>query len=230
MVKPFEETAFAFKDTGEISKPVETRYGYHILKLLEKKPLVPFEEIESQIYQTMESSDYNFELFHGFDEKVKAKYNYKYYPEAYDELLALADNYFPTDTNFYKRGRVMDKTLVTIDTLVFPQYEFVEYLTRKPFSAKKYSKDFLNEVFAMFGRDIATELERRSLEKNNPEYNMLVKEYYDGILLFEVSNKRVWSRPAEEQEQLETEWLKELNEKYPVQINWKILKKLKKYL
>jgi len=124
----------------------------------------------------------------------------------------------------------MDKTLVTIDTLVFPQYEFVEYLTRKPFSAKKYSKDFLNELFAIFGRDIATELERRSLEKNNPEYNMLVKEYYDGILLFEVSNKRVWSRPAEEQDKLEAEWLKELNEKYPVQINWKILKKLKKYL
>jgi peptidyl-prolyl cis-trans isomerase SurA len=161
---------------------------------------------------------------------VKAKYNYKIYPEAYDELLALADDFFPTDTNFYKRGRVMEKTLVTIDTLVFPQYEFVEYMVRRPLSAMTYSKDYLNDMFTMFDKDITTELERRSLEKNNPEYNMIVKEYYDGILLFEISNKRVWGRPVEEQETLETEWVKEINEKYPVQINWKILKKLKKYL
>ncbi|HCC51294.1 MAG TPA: hypothetical protein DEQ30_03920 [Porphyromonadaceae bacterium] len=59
---------------------------------------------------------------------------------------------------------------------------------------------------------------------------MLVKEYYDGILLFEISNKRVWSRPVEEQEQLEAEWVKELKEKYPVEVNRKVLKSLKKYL
>ncbi|MDR0834954.1 MAG: peptidylprolyl isomerase, partial [Tannerella sp.] len=50
MVKPFEETAFAFKEKDEISKPVATRYGYHILKLIEKKAVVPFEDIESQLY------------------------------------------------------------------------------------------------------------------------------------------------------------------------------------
>ncbi|MDR2147696.1 MAG: peptidylprolyl isomerase [Tannerella sp.] len=230
MVKPFEETAFAFTDTGKISRPIETRYGYHILKLIDRKPVIPFEEAASQIYGAMENSEYNFDLFRGFDEKLKAKYHYKCYPEAYDELLALADDYFPADTAFYRRGIEMKKTLVTIDTLVFPQYEFVDYMIRKPLSGKRYSKDYMNELFARFGRDIATEIERRSLEKSNPEYNQLVQEYYDGILLFEMSNKRVWSQPVEEQEQLEAEWLKELNEKYPVKINWKVLKKLKKYL
>ena len=230
MVKPFEETAFAFKDNGEISKPFETRYGYHILKLIDKKPIASFDELESQLYNMIKSTEYNFDLYRGFDEKLKAKYHYKFYPEAYDELLALADDYFPADTAFYRRGRVMEKTLITIDTLVFPQYEFVEYMARKPLSAKRYSKDYMNEVFMIFGRDIATELERQSLEKTNPEYNQLMQEYYDGILLFEISNQRVWSQPTEEQDKLEAEWLKELNEKYPVKINWNVLNNLKKYL
>ncbi len=30
-------------------------------------------------------------------------------------------------------------------------------------------------------------------EKNNPELKYLVQEYYDGLLLYEVANKRVWS-------------------------------------
>ena len=59
---------------------------------------------------------------------------------------------------------------------------------------------------------------------------MQVKEYYDGTLVYELSNKRVWSYPAEEQDKLDAEWIKELNEKYPVTINKKIIKNIKKYL
>jgi peptidyl-prolyl cis-trans isomerase SurA len=73
-------------------------------------------------------------------------------------------------------------------------------------------------------------MQRETLETDYPDYNMLIKEYYDGILLFEISNKRVWSQPAEEQDNLEAEWLKELNEKYPVTINKKVIKSIKKYL
>jgi len=230
MVESFEQAAFSLQNIGDISKPVQTRFGYHIIKLLDKKTDIPYEEMESQIYENMKRTERNFDLYRGFEEKMKARHGYVFYPEAYAELNALAADYFPTDTNFYKKATQMFKTLITLDSINFPQAEFAEYIYYKARSAKTYSQDFLQEVFDLFVRDIVTELERRNLERDYPEYNMLVKEYYDGILLFEISNKRIWSKPAEEQPALEAEWIKELNEKYPVKINKKVVKQIKKYL
>ncbi len=230
MVKPFEEAAFAFENVGDISKPVQTRFGFHVMKLVDRKPEIPFEEMESYLYESMRATERNFDLYHGFDEKMKARHGYTFYPEAYEELERLADEYFPTDTAFVNRGMKMEKVLVRLDTIDFHQNLFVEYIYRKHLSAKTYSLDFMQEVYDTFVREIVTEMERRTLETDYPEYNMLLKEYYDGILLFEISNKRIWEHPAEEHAQLEAEWVKELNEKYPVTINWKVIKSIKKYL
>jgi len=50
MVKPFEEVAFSLAQPGDISAPVKTTYGYHIIRLNQAKPseLVPFEQINEQ--------------------------------------------------------------------------------------------------------------------------------------------------------------------------------------
>ena len=230
MVKPFEQAAFALKEVNDISEPVKTRYGYHIIKLLGKKPQAPYEEVQEAYYTTMRRGDYNFELFYSYDEREKKKLGYKLNQEAYDELQRLCDDYFPTDTAFYNRASKMDKVLMHMNNMDFPQKEFAEYLRRYPFSTKTYSGDFMNEVYRLFVRDIINELGRRSLNGDHPEFQQLLKEYRDGILLFEISNERVWSKPVEEQARLEEEWIKELNGKYDVKINWKVLKNLKKYI
>lgn len=46
--------------------------------------------------------------------------------------------------------------------------------------------------------------------------------------MFEISNRKIWSKPAEEQKALEEAWIKELEKKYPVEINQKVLKRISK--
>lgn len=55
MVKPFSDAAFAMSKPGEISEPVYTNYGYHLIKLHELKParLKPFEEVKGEIINGM---------------------------------------------------------------------------------------------------------------------------------------------------------------------------------
>jgi peptidyl-prolyl cis-trans isomerase SurA len=228
LVKPLEEVVYSLSTPGEISKPVMTEFGYHMFKLIEKKPNPSFEEEKDNIEMEIRRGDRNFDLFKSFDERLKREYNYTFFPEAYAELEKLADEYFPNSNEFFDKAADMKKTLAVINGIEFPQAEFAYYMVRFPYSVKTYANDFMREVYDLFVRDIVTTLEKENMDTKYPEIPYLVQEYRDGMLLFEISNLKIWSQPLEKQAELEAGWLKELNKKYPVEVNRKLLKKLKK--
>jgi len=229
MILSFEQAAFALENIGDVSKPVRTRHGYHIIKLLGKSEYPSFDEMSQSFYMAMKEGDLIHELHKGFDDINKEKMGYVFYPEAYNELLQLCDDYFPTDTAFYYHAGQMTKPIMRLQGIDFPQYEFADYISLRATSQKTYSGDFLNDQYALFVREILIKLIERDME-NNPEFNNLINEYHDGILFFEVSDTKIWSKPIEEQERLEKEWIQELNKKYKVTINKKVVNNIKKYL
>ncbi|MCC8143422.1 MAG: peptidylprolyl isomerase, partial [Tannerellaceae bacterium] len=228
MVKPFEEAAFALTEPGEIAPPVKSQFGYHIIKLINKKDIPSFEEQWESLSRQIRQGERNFEYYKAFDERMKEVYDFKFYPDAYAELQALCDEYFPTDETFYEKAKEMEKPLFVLRDTVFPQSEFATYIQVCPFSTKTYSGDFMQEIFDLFVREIYTIFLKEDLYTMYPEINYLLQEYRDGMLLFEISNRKVWNHPFEEQEAIEQQWLKELNTKYPVILNQKVIKRLMK--
>lgn len=65
MVPPFEEAAFALTEPGEVSAPIQSQFGWHIIKLGEKRQSQPptFEQVAPQIQQQV--------LMRSFNEKVE---------------------------------------------------------------------------------------------------------------------------------------------------------------
>ncbi len=59
MVKPFEETLFALEKAGDLSEPVKTRFGFHIIKLNSVKPseLKPFAEVKDALQREYQSKE-----------------------------------------------------------------------------------------------------------------------------------------------------------------------------
>jgi len=228
LFQQFEDAAYSLSSVGEISKIVETPHGYHILKLIGKKPRRSFGEEKESLIAGMSKGEYNFDIYKVADERLKKGLGYVFHPEAYAELEELSHDYFPSDEAYFEKAQYMEKPLLHLNETPFDQKEFAYYMQRNPFSVKTYAGDFMKEVYDLFVRDLVTITERNSLETKYPEYLHLIQEYRDGILLFEISNQMIWSQPVAEQASLEAEWIKRLNEKYPVVINWDIVKKLGK--
>jgi peptidyl-prolyl cis-trans isomerase D len=55
MDKPFEDAVFAIKKPGEVVGPIESSFGYHIIKLTNVRPekIKPFDAVKAQIEQEL---------------------------------------------------------------------------------------------------------------------------------------------------------------------------------
>jgi peptidyl-prolyl cis-trans isomerase C len=91
MVPEFEQAAAKLKP-GEISEPVKTKFGYHIIKVTDKKMGKPvdFEKVKNAIMQRL-SAEKQKEVFDGYVEGLKKSYKVEINKEALSKLAAGAE-------------------------------------------------------------------------------------------------------------------------------------------
>ncbi|MEI6060145.1 MAG: peptidylprolyl isomerase [Bacteroidota bacterium] len=187
------------KHKGEYSEPFQTRYGWHIIKLVDSKPVGSFEEEKDDIKQRISRSDRNMEVQNSFVAKTKANYGYTQNMTALDELTkTVTDSIFEASWKL-QQAAGLDKNLFTIGTKTYTQADFAKQLATSQRRGQKHDvAAYVYQQFNIFVNDAVNKYADSQLENENPDFKALIGEYHDGILLFDLTDKKVWSKAVKD--------------------------------
>lgn len=193
--KGFENAIYSLKD-GEMSQPISTIYGYHIVHRIESRP--PNKEIESKEISDVYRRAYLKEDKAKLLNEYKEKFGFKLYKENFDRLLSSLDtNKTNLDSLWDSRISLdlMNKTLYTYGKEEMKIKDLVQKM-KQPGRLRGLptNTEGLNIAIAYLTDDITMDLVADELTKTSPEYKELVENFHDGTLLFKVESQEVWNK------------------------------------
>jgi peptidyl-prolyl cis-trans isomerase SurA len=190
MVPEFENNAFLLENIGDISVPFKTEHGWHIITLLEKQEMPLFDDVKVELKRKIERDSRGDLSKKALYEKLNDIYIVINKPAVYTSFRKGAANKVKTAT-FKKSDN--NKTLITIDGMSISVNKFSEYILAYQSVGSDIDAlyiDFVNEELLAY--------EESKLEDKYPEYKALLQEYREGILLFDLTNKKVWTKAVED--------------------------------
>lgn len=195
----FEKAAFALQNKTDFSAPVKTKYGWHIIKLIDKRSLASFENMKNELKDKITKDSRSQAGRASLIAKVKSEYKFKENLSARDEFYPLVDStLFEGHWNTTKASS-LKKTMFNFNDKVFTQADFTSYIANHQSKlAKMDAKMLINKIYVQFVDEMAVTYEESRLDKKYPEFKALMEEYHDGILLFELTDQKVWSKAVKD--------------------------------
>ena len=193
MVQPFEDIAFGLAD-GEISEPFATQFGYHIVKKV-AHGIPSLEEQRASIDNAIGRDERAGMINEHRLNDLKTKCNYRLNPAVDGYLTKALSASGQFDSTFVDQS-IKGSTMPLFyygDKQSVPVSELSSVLNSKATipDAQKAKEYILSKVDPVAEKALV-EYNARELVNINPEYRNLLNEYRDGMLLFEISNRRVW--------------------------------------
>lgn len=245
MLKTFEDKAFELKEINQLTKPFLTRFGWHIVKLLNKFPVESFEILKPKLQERVKASG----GARMSDLVVLKRLKNEYTINVIENSKKVFEN---KNIRAFKR-ETLSNTILKINKKEIKQFVFFDYIrNRRHKSISQLFNEFINqEVLNYF---------KENLTKTQPKFAQTLKEYEEGLMVFDLMQKLVWSRSNKDsiglqryfdthknkysfseietnkglvmsnyQEYLEDELIRVLKTRYTVNVKKRTLQKLIKY-
>lgn len=208
---------------GSYTEPFHTRFGWHILKLLHKDTIPPYEDMVSIYKQRLTRDQRNSKPKDRFILDAKKRYGFKDFTQEYakgkngkksnkpmasmEPLIQLVN-----DSVFMKRWNYdeellakSDQTLFTLNGKDYKLTEFAKYVKeRQAGEAKRDHAEYINSRYKNYTDEAVMKCANDNLERDNSDFAALINEYRNGLMIFAYNEKMIWSKAMEDTTGLKT--------------------------
>ena len=191
---PFENAAFGLENKNDISKPIETKYGWHIVKLYDKKSVQKFDEIKYQLLNKLKKSSRYSIISESFYDFLLSRYGLDYENSNLDYFVSILDSsYFKGEWSipeFFDE----EKTLIKVSNKRLKYLDFAVFLEDNQRKSKPTSYvKLVSEQYSRFIKSNILEIYKNNLESENLDFKFIIKEYREGLLLFNLMQDKIWT-------------------------------------
>jgi peptidyl-prolyl cis-trans isomerase SurA len=239
MMPAFEEAAFSLESPGDYSVPVETSIGWHVIQLIEKKPLASFDELKSELKKKVKRDTRSRVGATRFMKRLKSEYDFAIDERWLGRTMNLVEkNAFGTGT-WVIPTLSRDRVVATFANEKIYQSEVLEFWAKNQNqSSEAVRVEFLRVLFNAYSNDRMIAYEDGQLELKHADFRNLVREYKEGILLFDLTQEAVWNKAAQDSAGIATHyelikeayrWEDRVRATYWVSTDEKLAKKIAKW-
>jgi len=238
----FEDAAFSIENIGGYTKPIETDFGWHIIKLIEKHPLKTFEEAEKDIRLKLQTS----ERAKVVDQIMVSRLKKRYKPKIDHNVLrfvvdlAVTESYYTENFTIPKNTAEFNKKVITMGKKKINATEFLKFIQNEQDRKQRIQPLELLKVQLItdFVNYSLTEHHEQNLENEFPEFKHVMDEYREGLLLFDLMEKEIWEKAQNDTLSLENfyqenkgkyRWKRRLEAVVASSVNKKFVEQTKQY-
>ena len=182
-------------EVNEFSEPVKTNYGYHIVKLISKSGIKDLDSERENITKRVEKDMRANISEETVLKRLKKENKFKEYTKVKDAFIATIDSTLHEGQYVVAEGVDTNKALFQLKKQKFTIGDFIGYIQKhqqkQPFMS---SASYAYQLYDEYVKESVFAYEDAHLEENYPDFKLLVQEYHDGILLFDLMDKQVWKK------------------------------------
>ena len=206
--RAFEDAAFGLEENGDYCKPIQSAAGWHIIKRVSKKVEEPYNIAKSRL-QTQIKKDPRFEASkRAMIERIKSENKFIEFNKTLESFIESLDEEFLTYKWKAPEEKSEEPLFIFGKDYKVSLGEYTDYLGRSSRKRIRMGKstsieEAVNTLYQDFVDESALKFEEQQLDKKYPEFKSLMREYEEGILLFEATKMLVWDKAAQDTAGLE---------------------------